>query len=339
MLMASLGLADGELRATYWLQRGLPSATGSIGDMVGRNGARVHSRIRSIFRHGFRQSRYVDSGEAAGCLNSQCSLPFRRRDLCANSADRRADHRVSKGSGFSSKIGRLTSGSSTITRPKARPRCATRSSFRWSRLAAKPSFDRTKTLTASALSPNRPTRNTIPTDCRWGSPRLIVKKGRWKGEWAGLTCAACHSAELEYKGRKIRVSGRHQRQAGLACLHRRTERRIANHRRRRRQIRADGRAARQANSGREGRTASAAACRCGQRLALSYTDGFDAVRTVGPGRVDALALIHNNVMATQVGIRENWRPPLAPVKYSFVWNFPQSAWAQWSGVAARSDIA
>ena len=52
---------------------------------------------------------------------------------------------------------------------------------------------------------------------------------------------------------------------------------------------------------------------------------------VGPGRVDALALIHNQVMANQLGLPENWRPGIAPVKYSFAWNLPQSAWAQWSG--------
>ena len=29
---------------------------------------------------------------------------------------------------------------------------------------------------------------------------------------------------------------------------------------------------------------------------------------------------------------QNWVAPLAPAKPSFVWNIPQSAWAQWSGV-------
>ena len=52
---------------------------------------------------------------------------------------------------------------------------------------------------------------------------------------------------------------------------------------------------------------------------------------VGPGRVDALAQIHNQVIANQLGLPENWRPGIAPVKYSFAWNLPQSAWAQWSG--------
>ena len=53
---------------------------------------------------------------------------------------------------------------------------------------------------------------------------------------------------------------------------------------------------------------------------------------VGPGRMDALGLIHNQVQSNTMGVPENWRAALAPVKPSFCWNVPQSAWAQWSGV-------
>ena len=48
--------------------------------------------------------------------------------------------------------------------------------------------------------------------------------------------------------------------------------------------------------------------------------------------MDALGLIHNQVQSNRMGVPENWRAALAPVKPSFCWNVPQSAWAQWSGV-------
>src|SRR4051812_44845987 len=48
--------------------------------------------------------------------------------------------------------------------------------------------------------------------------------------------------------------------------------------------------------------------------------------------MDALSLIHNQVQSRWLGIPENWVVALTPVKPSFVWNIPQSAWAQWSGV-------
>lgn len=35
----------------------------------------------------------------------------------------------------------------------------------------------------------------------------MVTEGRWKGENVGLTCAACHNADLTYKGKKIRIDG------------------------------------------------------------------------------------------------------------------------------------
>ena len=38
-----------------------------------------------------------------------------------------------------------------------------------------------------------------------GLAKTVFTEGRWKGEHIGLTCAACHNAELHYKGKRIRV--------------------------------------------------------------------------------------------------------------------------------------
>jgi hypothetical protein len=40
-----------------------------------------------------------------------------------------------------------------------------------------------------------------------GVTKTVVNDGRWKGEWVGLGCAACHNGQLEYQGTKIRISG------------------------------------------------------------------------------------------------------------------------------------
>jgi hypothetical protein len=37
--------------------------------------------------------------------------------------------------------------------------------------------------------------------------KWTVTEGRWKGEHIGLTCAACHNGQLNYKGQKIRIDG------------------------------------------------------------------------------------------------------------------------------------
>src|ERR1700684_2008137 len=40
-----------------------------------------------------------------------------------------------------------------------------------------------------------------------GLTKTVVTEGRWKGEHIGLPCAACHNAQLNYKGKKIRIDG------------------------------------------------------------------------------------------------------------------------------------
>src|SRR5271163_2216150 len=40
-----------------------------------------------------------------------------------------------------------------------------------------------------------------------GIAKTSIARGRYKGQWAGLTCAACHNGEIQYRGAKIRITG------------------------------------------------------------------------------------------------------------------------------------
>ena len=40
-----------------------------------------------------------------------------------------------------------------------------------------------------------------------GLTKTVVAEGRWKGEYIGLPCAACHTAQLTYRGKKICIDG------------------------------------------------------------------------------------------------------------------------------------
>ena len=164
-----------------------------------------------------------------------------------------------------------------------------------------------------------------------GVTKTSVAEGRWKGDWVGLTCAACHDAELEYRGTTIKISGGNNKDVDFHALIQGLD---------------DALAATLADPQKFERLA--------QRLDLQDSAGKDELRArveenaeavhkyneivaltptvVGPGRVDALHLIHNQVLSNWLDIPQNWVAPLAPVKPSFVWNIPQSAWAQWSGV-------
>ena len=169
-----------------------------------------------------------------------------------------------------------------------------------------------------------------------GVSKTVVNDGRWKGEWVGLGCAACHTGQLEYKGTKIRISGGNADTLDILGFIRGLD---------------DALAATVADPEKFARLA--------EKLGRNDNRGKEELRTrlqedaeaihryrsrtaltpivVGPGRMDALGLIHNQVQSNTMGVPENWRAALAPVKPSFCWNVPQSAWAQWSGVLKDPD--
>ena len=180
-----------------------------------------------------------------------------------------------------------------------------------------------------APSPADPTYN--PDGLPIGIGKTVVTEGRWQGEWVGLTCAACHNGRLQYKGTTIGIAGGNNNainfyqfldglDAAMAAtladqpkLDRLMERLGA-------ETEADQAAAL------ERLTQDAASIHVYRTVTAAPPS------EVGPGRMDALGLIHNQVTSRQLGVPENWQAPLAPTKPSFVWNIPQSAWAQWSGV-------
>lgn len=57
------------------------------------------------------------------------------------------------------------------------------------------------------LIPQPANPRTNPDALPIGLSKTVVTEGRWKGEYVGLTCATCHTAQLTYKGKKIRIDG------------------------------------------------------------------------------------------------------------------------------------
>jgi len=151
------------------------------------------------------------------------------------------------------------------------------------------------------------------------------------GEYVGLTCAACHESQWDYKGKHIRIEGGPGNRFDVMAY-----------------IQAFDDALR------ETLTDSAKFDRLVARLGASNADAKDKLRkrleteagrvhyyrsrsliapTVwGPGRLDALTLIYDRLASTLTDIPENWSSPIAPVKPPFLWNAPQGLWTQWSAV-------
>jgi len=155
-------------------------------------------------------------------------------------------------------------------------------------------------------------------------------KGWPPGDYVGMTCAACHSGQLRYKGKIIRIEGGVNNAIDLQSLTRGLD---------------DALRATLTDAGKFDRLA--------RKLGASSADAKDKLRkraeieaervheyaTVstltrhpwGPGRMDALALIFNRALANLPGMLENSTIALAPTKPPFLWNSPQGLWTQWRG--------
>jgi hypothetical protein len=195
-------------------------------------------------------------------------------------------------------------------------------------------FRSDENLAKYGLVPHPADSKYNPNGLPIGLTKTVMTEGPWKGEWVGLGCAACHNGQLEYKGTKIRISGGNATTLdvlafimglddALAATITYPERfeRLAE--KLGQKSSADKEALRKRLEGN-----AAAIHRYRSRTALTPV-------VVGPGRMDALGLILNQVMSNMLSIPENWRSAVAPVKPSFVWNIPQSRWAQW--VPALND--
>jgi hypothetical protein len=156
-----------------------------------------------------------------------------------------------------------------------------------------------------------------------------VMQGEHAGDYIGFTCAACHNAQLYYKGKVIRIDGGTNNtldlQAYIYALDdalQATLKDPAKFDRLASRLRAtEG----SAKSELRNRFESDAA------RVRSYRAPFVTPVVWGPGRHDAIALIIDRVTTVLPNIPQNWSTPTAPTKPPFLWNSPQGTWTQWRG--------
>ena len=156
---------------------------------------------------------------------------------------------------------------------------------------------------------------------------------RPEGRWAGFTCAACHSSEIDLGNVRVRVDGAPSHldadrfYAALADAVRATVLDPA---------RFAGFAA--AVLGAEATAADQAALHARLAAYEVRLSGDAAIRqsavAAGFGRVDALNQITNALAFRDLGMTENLRAAVAPVSYPYLWATPQSDWVQWNPVAS-----
>jgi hypothetical protein len=157
-------------------------------------------------------------------------------------------------------------------------------------------------------------------------------KGWPAGDYAGLTCAACHEGQLDYKGKHVRIEGGVSHTVDLQGLTRGLDDAL--------QATLKEAAKFDRLATRLGASSGDAKDRLHKRLESEATRVHAyGTRTAvtphpwGPGRMDALTMIADRVTATLTGIPENWSTGIAPVKPPFLWNAPQGLWTQWAAFA------
>jgi len=172
---------------------------------------------------------------------------------------------------------------------------------------------------------------TNPDGLPIGLAKWAVAEGRWKGEYIGLTCAACHNAQLHYKGKKIRIDGgvgnTFDFVAYIAAASEALQATVKD------TAKFDRLAARLGASTPEAKADLLKRVEGdAKRVTYYHSTVLMGPTAAGPSRMDAISAIINRMTSLEPNIPENNFTPVAPTKPPFVWNSPQGSWTQWRGV-------
>lgn len=151
-------------------------------------------------------------------------------------------------------------------------------------------------------------------------------------DWTGLGCAACHTGEVRYQGRRIRIAGG---QGALDFTAFEGEL-------------IDSLQATIADASKFDRFAGALGTAVDQRTSLKSQMNALATKLAarhrmdqsdvpyGHARLDAFGQIFNAVAVEFLGVPENRRAPDAPVSFPVLWDAPHLDVVQWNGSAPNA---
>jgi hypothetical protein len=168
-----------------------------------------------------------------------------------------------------------------------------------------------------------------------GLPVGFVVDGPVASGELGLTCAACHTGQLEYRQggivHALRIDGApaktdaQQFLTDLLAASRATLTEPARFEAFAKAVLGSSYNAAKAAQVREGLSKWVA--QFGEFMDIS----LPAASPWGPGRLDAFGMIFNRIAARDLGIRDNYKVADAPVRYPFLWNASRQDRTQWNG--------
>ncbi len=150
-----------------------------------------------------------------------------------------------------------------------------------------------------------------------------------KGDAIGLTCAACHTGQLRYRGKLIRIDGGQSLgdiellQNGILASLEATLSKRGKFKRFSNNILGDD----ASEDARNELVNELEFYRDWWRSRIIRSSGLTPH---GPGRTDALTIIGNEVACLLLDIPENCEPANAPTQYPFLWDTPFFDWVQYN---------
>ncbi|HUH01519.1 MAG TPA: cytochrome c, partial [Kofleriaceae bacterium] len=150
-----------------------------------------------------------------------------------------------------------------------------------------------------------------------------------RGDSFGLTCAACHTGELEYQGTKVRIDGGQafadleQLQHGILGSLQATLATAKKFERFSDKVLGTGAS-----------DAERAALRAEMEGMATWWQGRIArsagLTAHGPSRIDAFTIIGNEVVCALFQNPSNCRPGVAPTQFPYLWDTPDFEWVQYN---------
>jgi len=179
-------------------------------------------------------------------------------------------------------------------------------------------------------------RNDPPPDGNpEGLPVGFVIDGTAASGYLGMTCAACHTGQLEYRQngaiRALRLDGA---PANVDFQEFLTDLLAASRATLTQPNRFDAFAREVLGAGYTGAKATQVKDDFGKWVAQfgEFMDkSLPATTPWGPGRLDAFGMIFNRVVARDLGVVDNFKTADAPVSYPFLWNASRQDRTQWNG--------
>jgi cytochrome c5 len=186
--------------------------------------------------------------------------------------------------------------------------------------------------------------DSLPIGFTMGSAKNNRAYKDISGEWLGMTCAACHTGQVEFGGAKYLIDGAPSMAdfegmfIDLALALSRTHRDDQKFQRFADLVIAENKSRGTGTTDPETLRRELADL---ARIRTEWNTRNAGTAESGPyghARLDALGAIFNEVAATAFDAPQNVRPANAPVSYPFLWDTPQHDKVQWNGSVANAGL-